>query len=174
MMNKQPRGRPRIIKSRVLTGPERCKRYRQKLKRSVHFRSDTHLWSTPQAFFDELDQEFHFNLDVCALPENAKCAVFYTPEQDGLRQRWEGVCFCNPPYGTESALWVQKAYESSLWGTLVVCLLPARTDTKCWQRYVEPLPKADVRFLPGRQRFSEKGTAPFPSAVVIFRPPVSQ
>jgi phage N-6-adenine-methyltransferase len=138
---------------------------------SVHFKHETILWETPKPLFEALDAEFHFTVDVCADASNAKCPHYYTPAQDGLRQRWQGVCWCNPPYGAEIALWVQKAYESSLWGTTVVCLLPARTDTRWWQRYIEPLPKADVRCLPGRQRFSDsKNSAPFPSAVVIFRP----
>ena len=41
---------------------------------SCMFSSKSDLWETPQDFFDELNREFHFNLDVCALPENAKCA----------------------------------------------------------------------------------------------------
>lgn len=55
------------------------------------YSSNTDLWATPQGFFDELDAEFHFDVDVCALPENAKCARYYTPEQDGLKQAWGGV-----------------------------------------------------------------------------------
>lgn len=55
------------------------------------FSSTTDLWATPQAFFDELDAEFHFDLDPCALPENAKCKTFFTPEQDGLKQSWGGA-----------------------------------------------------------------------------------
>lgn len=60
----------------------------------VMFSSKTDLWETPQKFFDELDAEFHFSLDVCAVPDNAKCAAYYTPEQDGLSQPWTGVVFC--------------------------------------------------------------------------------
>ena len=50
------------------------------------FSPKSDLWETPQDFFDELNREFHFNLDVCALPENAKCARYFTPEQDGLKK----------------------------------------------------------------------------------------
>ena len=45
---------------------------------------------TPQDFFDFLNGIFRFDLDVCALPENAKCKRFYTPEDDGLSQPWGG------------------------------------------------------------------------------------
>ena len=55
------------------------------------FSSTTDLWATPQAFFDELNAEFHFDLDPCALPENAKCKRFFTPEMDGLKQSWGGT-----------------------------------------------------------------------------------
>lgn len=57
----------------------------------VMFSSKTDLWATPQDFFDNLNQEFDFNLDVCALPENAKCKNYYTPEIDGLSQQWGGM-----------------------------------------------------------------------------------
>ena len=64
---------------------------------------------TPQAFFDWLNGIFRFDLDVCALPENAKCDKYYTPESDGLRQPWTGGVWCNPPYGREISKWVEKA-----------------------------------------------------------------
>lgn len=75
--------------------------------------SNTPEWATPQAFFDELDKEFHFTLDVCATPENAKCSEYYTKEQDGLSQEWHGTVWMNPPYGREIGKWVAKctAYE---------------------------------------------------------------
>ena len=158
-------GRPR----KYQTNAARQRAYRKRLKRSVHFRSATDLWSTPQAFFDALHAEFHFTVDVCALPENAKCADYYSPQQDGLLQVWTGVCWCNPPYGTVIGRWVQKAYESAKAGVLVVCLLPLRGDTRWWHDYV--IPYAEVRYLRGRLKFGGGcNSAPFPSVVVIFRP----
>ena len=136
----------------------------------VMFSSKTDLWETPQEFFDKLNQEFHFNLDACALPENAKCEYYYTPEQDGLSQPWNGVVWCNPPYGREIGRWVEKAYHSAAEGeAVVVMLLPARTDTKWFHKYIYN--KAKVRFIKGRLKFGgSKNSAPFPSMVVIFRP----
>ena len=55
------------------------------------FTSKTDLWATPQDFFDDLNAEFGFTLDACALPENAKCERYFTPEQDGLAQEWSGT-----------------------------------------------------------------------------------
>ena len=137
----------------------------------VHFSSQTDLWSTPQWFFDSLKKELgEFDLDVCALADNAKASRFFTPSEDGLTQTWIGLCWCNPPYGRTIGLWVKKAYESALQGATVVCLLPARTDTQWWHEYVTRA--TEIRFLQGRLKFGNAHhSAPFPSAVVIFRPP---
>lgn len=136
---------------------------------ALHFSSETVEWYTPQDFFDELDAEFGFELDVCATAENAKCAKFFTKEDDGLSRNWTGICWCNPPYGRGIGDWVKKAYDSSLSGATVVCLVPARTDTKWFQDYC--LPYGEVRFVRGRLKFGGcVNPAPFPCAVVIFRP----
>jgi phage N-6-adenine-methyltransferase len=136
---------------------------------SVHFSSQTDLWATPIAVFRELDKEFGFDLDVCALPENAKCKRFFTPETDGLSQDWgRSVCWMNPPYGREIGKWIKKAYESAQAGATVVCLIPARTDTAWWHDYVAP-GAADIRFIRGRLKFGNGlDRAPFPSVVVVF------
>jgi phage N-6-adenine-methyltransferase len=127
----------------------------------------TDQWATPQEFFERLNAEFKFELDVCALPENAKCPRYFTPQQNGLLQEWRGVCWMNPPYGRTIGQWMQKAYESSLQGATVVCLVPARTDTEWWHNFAM---KGEIRFVRGRICFgSATSSAPFPSAIVIFR-----
>lgn len=127
----------------------------------------TDEWATPQDVFDLLNAEFHFELDVCALPGNAKCRRYFSPAQDGLKQLWKGSCWMNPPYGRQIAKWMKKAYESSLQGATVVCLCPARTDTAWWHDYAT---KGEIRFFRGRLCFgSATSAAPFPSAIVIFR-----
>ena len=132
------------------------------------FTSNTDMWETPQALFDELDKEFHFTLDVCAVPENAKCERYFTPAQNGLKQDWNtggGTIYMNPPYGREIGLWVRKAAESNV---TAVCLLPARTDTAWFSDYIYG--KAEIRFIRGRLKFgNSKNSAPFPSMIVIFR-----
>lgn len=144
------------------------------MQTAVHFSSQTDLWETPQWLFDQLNKEHGFTLDVCAVPENAKCAKFFTPEDDGLSQDWkDNICWMNPPYGREIGKWVKKAYEATLpdWqhmGAKVVCLLPARTDTRWWHDYAM---KGDIKFLRGRLKFGGgQNSAPFPSAIVIFKP----
>lgn len=133
----------------------------------VLFSSKSVVWETPQDLFDKLNAEFHFDLDVCALPENAKCEKYYTPEDDGLSQPWNGICWCNPPYGRTIGKWVQKAYETFAGGGTVVMLLPARTDTKWFHEYIYN--KAEIRFIKGRLKFgNSKNAAPFPSMIVVF------
>lgn len=136
---------------------------------SVHFSSKTDMWATPVEFFEYYNNIFRFDLDVCASAENAKCEHYYTEEDDGLSQEWKGNCWMNPPYGREIIHWMRKAYESSLSGATVVCLVPARTDTKWWHEYAM---KGEIDFIRGRLTFGDaKNSAPFPSAVVIFYPP---
>ena len=133
------------------------------------FSSRSDEWATPREVFAALDAEFHFNLDPCATPENAKCADFYTADIDGLTQNWGGRrVFCNPPYGRAIAAWVRKCYEESRKpDTLVVMLIPARTDTSYFHDYIYHKAR-EVRFIRGRLRFNEAGPAPFPSMIVIF------
>lgn len=133
------------------------------------FSSASGCWETPQDFFDVLDDEFHFSIDVAALPQNAKCSNYYTPEDNGLLQPWMGTVWCNPPYGRHVGDWVRKANdESSRNGATVVMLLPARTDTRWFHDYIYG--KAEVRFVRGRLKFGGSvNAAPFPSMVVVFR-----
>ena len=134
----------------------------------VHYSSKTDEWATPQKLFDELNVIFNFTTDLCANSSNAKCDHFYSPEINGLDQEWTGSCWGNFPYGREIGKWIKKAYESSLSGATIVCLIPARTDTKWWHDYVM---KGEISYIKGRIKFGNgKIDAPFPSAIVVFRP----
>lgn len=125
-------------------------------------------WSTPQELFDELNHKYHFEVDVCASEANAKCSKYYTVEQDGLKQRWEGNCWCNPPYGRKIGLWLEKAYKSSQCGAFVVCLVPARTDTKWWNYWAV---KGEIEYIKGRLKFgNSQNSAPFASAIIKYKP----
>ena len=161
-------------------------------KSQTAFSSETDMWSTPQKFFDEYNAIYCFNTDVCATKDDTKCEHYYDKEVDGLAQKWEGVCWMNPPYGSPEFPcksgckkkkcgergyhtseyvpgiidWMRKAYEESLTGVTVVCLIPARTDTKWWHDYAI---KGDIEFIRGRLKFGDSdNSAPFPSAVAIF------
>lgn len=124
-------------------------------------------WSTPQEFFDDLDAEFHFTLDVCATEATAKCPLFL--HENALEADWHGPAYMNPPYGRAIGAWLAKAYSESLRGVTVVCLIPSRTDTRWWHSYV--MKAGEIRFIKGRLHFDgHKNAAPFPSAIAIFRP----
>jgi phage N-6-adenine-methyltransferase len=128
-------------------------------------------WGTPQALFDELNDEFNFTLDACASAHNFKVNIYFNKEIDALAQRWTGTVWMNPPYGRTIGQWMKKAFEESQKGATVVCLVPARTDTAWWHDYAI---KGEVRFLRGRLKFEQPGfdknsAAPFPSAIVIFK-----
>ena len=124
---------------------------------------------TPKYLFDKISSIFNFSLDVCALPENAKCESYYTPKDDGLSKPWRGGVWCNPPYGREISSWVKKAYEESQkeYNDFVLMLLPARTDTKWWWEYVQG--KATLFFIKGRVKFGDHNVgAPFPSVLALY------
>ena len=115
-----------------------------------------------------MDQEFHFTLDACATKANAKAPHYYTKVENALESRWYGNVWMNPPYGREIGKWMRKAWgEANYNADVVVCLVPARTDTAWWHDYCM---RGEIRFIRGRLKFSgQKNSAPFPSAVVIFR-----
>ena len=139
-------------------------------KLAVCFSSRSDEWPTPPSLFVSLDSEFHFTLDPCSTHDNAKCRLHFTREEDGLKQHWgTHRVFMNPPYGREIGAWMQKAVVSARHGATVVCLVPARTDTEWWHDFAL---RGEIRFLKGRLKFGDAvNSAPFPSALVIFRPP---
>ena len=141
------------------------------MNKDVLWSSNKMDWSTPQDFFDKLNEEFRFTLDPCADDINHKCDKYYTEKQDGLKQDWSGESvFCNPPYGRSISKWVKKCYEEVYRGgcDLAVMLVPSRTDTRWFHDYIYK--RAEIRFVKGRLKFGGASQdAPFPSMVVIFR-----
>lgn len=130
-------------------------------------------WATPQYVFDRLDEEFHFTLDVCADETNRKCERYFGRggiAPDGLAERWEGeTCWMNPPYGRAITDWVRKAHESTALdpATVVVGLVPCRTDTRWWQDHV--MQATEIRFVRGRIQFGDSGqSAPFANAIAVW------
>lgn len=134
------------------------------------FTSRSEEWGTPQHVFRPLHSEFRFQVDVCATSENAKCKVFFDKSVNGLDREWSPFrCWMNPPYGGQISNWVKKAFLESQRGALVVCLVPARTDTQWWHTWV--MKAAEIRFVAGRIAFGDgKQSAPFPSCIAVFYP----
>jgi site-specific DNA-methyltransferase (adenine-specific) len=140
-------------------------------------------WGTPQSFFDELNSEFRFTLDAAASIENAKCAKFFTLEDNALQKQWKGRVFCNPPYGRETTpAFVRKASEERKTCKVIVMLLPARTSTKWFRDFIwdpkhhEPYPGVELRFPPRLRNDTRNHPSkserrwPFPCMIVVFRP----
>ena len=135
----------------------------------TRFKSNTVEWATPADVFDPLNREFGFTMDVAATDENAKCPRYYTREDDGLAQPWDGVCWMNPPYGEDVPKWLARALDESKRGVTTVCLIPARTNTKWFHDLC--LSVAEVRFVKGRPKFGDADHGlPLPLAVVVYRP----
>lgn len=151
--------------------------------RDVLFGSRSDKWETPKEIFDQLNEELGpFTLDVCADESNYKVENYYTKQVDGLSQDWGGnICWMNPPFSVEGIkkdgskyrkrviqLWVEKAFiESQKPNTRVVCLLPARTDTKWFHKYCS---KGEIWFIKGRLNYNGRGPAPFPAMIVVLPP----
>lgn len=128
---------------------------------------------TPDGLFQKLDAEFHFTLDAAASDRNAKCARYFTREDDALGKDWgEEVVWLNPPFGRGLREWARKAWEASRAGALVVMLCPSATDMDWWHDYV--LEADEVRFIRGRMSFGSedltRSNYVFPVALAVFRP----
>lgn len=147
-------------------------------KLNVHTSSKSAEWETPPAFFKIYNDIYHFDIDVCATHENALCSKYWTIEDNALKKDWIGKCWMNPPYGRGIGLFMKKAYKESLKEAFIMCLIPARTDTRWWHDYAM---KGKITFIKGRLKFINSAfpncrkdnnhklnSAPFPSAIVIF------
>ena len=139
----------------------------------ILFSTGNDSWSTPAAIYYDLDKEFKCNFDPCPLNTRVKIENSLFPEQDldvvynGLDVEWGSSTFCNPPY-SEISDWIDKTYIEFKKGKRIVLLVPSRTDTKWFHRYVLPHAK-EIRFVKGRLKFGgAKNSAPFPSMIIIF------
>lgn len=135
------------------------------------------VWETPQYFFELLDKEFHFDIDVAASDNNTKCSEYITEAQDGLKQQWNlysdlqpTKVFCNPPY-KDIDKWIEKGFrEGLILFNIVVMLIPVRSDTQYWHEYI--MKAKEVRLCKGRINFEingkSQGSPNFASCVVVF------
>lgn len=152
------------------------------MNKALMFSKASDEWSTPQDWFDQLDREFDFTIDVAASEANAKCWAYYSKKADALTIDWREdsgefppTCWLNPPYSKCRPFIWKAALEASK-GCTVVCLVPSRTDTRWWHEHVwdcatnAARPGVEIRFLKGRLKFGgATAGAPFPSVVIVFR-----
>lgn len=147
-------------------------------------------WQTPQWLYDELNNEFHFDVDLCATFENRKINQYYRDylTNDLVQTRGmfiknlvEGekpieTAFMNPPYSNPRSF-IEKAWQDSK-DFRIVCLLKVDPSTKWWAIFWDyekhmPKPGGSIRFLPKRIKFirpdgTKAGAANFASCVVIM------
>jgi phage N-6-adenine-methyltransferase len=159
------------------------------MNKDVMFGRATDEWRTPQATFDALNAEFGFDVDAAATAENTWLPMWFGLDAvpggffyDALAIDWSeyGRTFwLNPPY-SKCREFIAKAAEEARKGLTVVCLVPSRTDTRYWHEHVwnvetnQPREGVEIRFLKGRLKFGNStNSAPFPSVVIIFRPPTA-
>jgi len=131
------------------------------MNNKLFFSSELQTGKTPTDLYNDLDKEFNFDFDPCPTD----------PKFDGLQLRkWGKSNYVNPPYNNQKA-WVERAlfHHWDERGTIIVMLLPARTDTKLFHDIILPFAK-EIRFIKGRLRFEQyNNSAPFPSMIVIFK-----
>ena len=130
-------------------------------------------WATPQDFFDTIDAEFHFTIDVCATPDNTKCERYYTLQHGALDRDWsQEIAWMNPPYDKDIYKWFRKAYKEAQKGATIVMLIQCRsTETEAWHDYV--MKANEIRFIKNRLHYKLNGIgsrANHGSVVVVFRP----
>ena len=111
-------------------------------------------YATPQWLFDLLNGEFKFTIDGCGAQHNAKCARYWSVDDDGLRQDWIGeIVWWNPPFD-DVACWARKAYNESLLGVTSVGLVPTRRQDY-WFRLCTD--HAQMRLIRGGLLYFEGG-----------------
>ncbi len=124
--------------------------------RRTEIMTDRNSWMTPNCIFEPLHQKYNFTVDACAEQWNTKLPRFWSPEQDGLAQTWEGErIWCNPPYGRGLIQpWIDKAL-STKHSLDITFLLPSRTDSPWFQKLwmAQPQVRSSVYFLPKRVHF---------------------
>lgn len=140
------------------------------MNNKLMFSKNSDEWSTPQDYFNGLNEIYHFDLDPCCTHENKKCPRYFTAEVDGLAQSWQGhKVFVNPPYSKIGA-WVKKCSDERIGANIIALLIPARTDTRYFHEYIYKMPGVTIDFIKGRLKFGgNKNAAPFPSMLVIFK-----
>lgn len=142
--------------------------------------SEKHNWATPPRLMQAIHDHWglgSFDLDACAEQWSAKAPRFYTIEDDGLSQPWNGMVWCNPPYGRAVGGWLEKAIKETRLNPRcegVFILTFVRSDTQWWQEHVRyadsvVMLKGRVKFQSGPDDTEPRFSAPAPSCLIIFR-----
>lgn len=124
-------------------------------------------WQTPQWLYDELNEEFNFDIDLCATSENSKCYAygtdylhdeFMTRKNDlcsfsgykiGVDWAKDSTCFMNPPYSNPKPF-IEKAWEDSK-HCKIVCLVKCDPSTKWWSTFWDYKRKCNICHGTGKE-----------------------
>lgn len=127
-------------------------------------------WLTPPPIVKALGP---FDLDPCAPEKEVRpwdtAAHHFAKSDDGLKQQWFGRVWLNPPYGRESAKWLDKLSNHGIGTSLIF----ARTETDMFEEYVWKRADA-ILFLKGRLSFYDvngiqaKANSGAPSVLVAY------
>lgn len=125
-------------------------------------------WRTPRRILDMLNNEFEFDLDAAADANNAICGDFIDEEEDALSTEWDHrsgcenedcgcylqveTVFVNPPYSLVGPFVARALQQSQLYNIKVVLLIPAKTGSSTWKKYIAPY-ASEIRFITGRLKF---------------------
>lgn len=112
-----------------------------------------HEWLTPKYIVDTLGP---FDLDPCySEPRPWETAnKYYSEEDNGLVQPWEGFAWVNPPYGEYTEMWLKKCSEHKK----CIALIFARTETKMFRKYIWEQAKAVFFFYSRLSFYNSDGT----------------
>lgn len=133
----------------------------ERVDRREFDKDSNHQWYTPPEIFDAMNTTF--DLDVATI----KYGLYWIPakhhyykELDGLKQKWFGFVWCNPPYGNQTEQWLEKFVKHNNG----IALVFARTDTNWFHEYAI---KCDIIvFTKGRIKFIDGKNKEVPSTKV--------
>jgi hypothetical protein len=91
-----------------------------------------------------------FDLDPCSPVDRPwpMADRHYTITDDGMSLPWDGLVWCNPPFGPDAERWLTRCAEHGN----AVALVPARTETRWFVKTIWNVADG-VLFLHGRPHF---------------------
>lgn len=102
---------------------------------------DSDSYGTPQWLFAWLDDEYDFDVDICASDINHKCDKYYTLDNTSVGKDWSemgSVAFCNPPFsrGKKEVLWHEAYRNMKENGVSTVFVVPADDCNIAWHEHI--------------------------------------
>lgn len=132
---------------------------------------DGQVTATPWDFFNILNAEFNFAVDLAASEHNAKCERYLTRYDNAFTVDWSLLApgrwlWLNPPFA-DLTPWAERCAFEKARGAKIALLTQASVDTFWYRDHVEGV--AEVRFLNPRIKFiGHKHTFPKPLMLSLF------